>query len=504
MDLFGDVRRKNLARVAPLAVRMRPRTLDEFVGQQHFLAPGKLLRRMLEADRLTSVIFYGPPGTGKTTLAQLIAQYTRSHFEQVNAAGVGVKEVRAILDAAKERLGNSGERTVLFLDEIHRFNRAQQDILLGDVEAGYVILVGATTENPFFAVNSPLISRSQIFQFAPLSEDDIRTLLRRAIEDKERGYGNLPIRLDDDALNLWATMSDGDGRRALMALEVAVLSLVEEGTKARRHEGTTGEQEASAALRASVPPIHITLDVAEQSIQRKAIVYDATGDEHYDAASALIKSMRGSDPDAAVYWVARMLEAGEDPRFVARRIAILASEDIGNADPQAIQVAAAAFDIVEKIGMPEAQITLSQAAIYMATAPKSNASYVAINKAMADVREGRTLPVPRHLKDTHYQGSSRLGHGKGYQYAHDFEGGHVEQDYLGVDKSYYVPTDRGYEATIADYLRRIGRLRGPADGQEGEAVPPADGPTANDSAKAVSDPEKTGKRRGSDRSKGVR
>jgi putative ATPase len=487
MDLFGDVRKKNLARVAPLAVRMRPRTLEEFVGQQHFLSPGKLLRRMLEADRLTSVIFYGPPGTGKTTLAQLIAQYTKSHFEQVNAAGVGVKEVRAILDAAKERLGNSGERTVLFLDEIHRFNRAQQDILLGDVEAGYVILVGATTENPFFAVNSPLISRSQIFQFAPLTEDEIRTLVLRAVSDKERGFGNLPIRLDADALNLWATMSDGDGRRALMALEVAVLSLAEEGTKARRHEGTKEEQETPAALRASVPdasvpPLHITLDVAEQSIQRKAIVYDGTGDEHYDAASALIKSMRGSDPDAAVYWVARMLEAGEDPRFIARRIAILASEDIGNADPQAIQVAAAAFDIVEKIGMPEAQITLGHAAIYMATAPKSNASYVAISDAMKDVREGRTLPVPRYLRDTHYKGSARLGH-KGYQYAHDFEGGYVDQDYLGVDKTYYVPTDRGYEATIADYLRRIKQLGEPRRGEQ----------TPNEGADGVSEPVKPDK-----------
>src|SRR4051812_880510 len=399
-DLFADSRKKNMQRVAPLAARMRPRTLEEFVGQQHFLGPGKLLRRMLEADRLTSVIFYGPPGTGKTTLAQLIAQYTKSHFEQVNAAAVGVKEVRTILDAAKERLGNSGERTVLFLDEIHRFNRAQQDILLPDVEAGYVILVGATTENPFFAVNSPLISRSQIFQFAPLTEDEIRTLVRRAIADKERGFGNLNIAIDDDALDLWATMSDGDGRRGLMALEVAVLSM-------------QSEQPGSPSS------LHVDLNVAEQSIQRKAIVYDATGDEHYDAASALIKSMRGSDPDAAVYWVARMLEAGEDPRFIARRIAILASEDIGNADPRALSVAAAAFDIVEKVGMPEARITLSQAAIYMATAPKSNASYIAIERALSDVREGRTIPVPIHLKDTHYQGSQRLGHGKDYKYAHD-------------------------------------------------------------------------------------
>ncbi|HSV13976.1 MAG TPA: replication-associated recombination protein A [Tepidisphaeraceae bacterium] len=444
MDLFRESRQKNLDRVAPLAVRMRPRSLEEFVGQQHFLGPGKLLRRMLEADRLTSVIFYGPPGTGKTTLAQLIATYTKSHFDQVNAAAVGVKDVRAILDNAKERLANGGQRTVLFLDEIHRFNRAQQDILLPDVEAGLVLLVGATTENPFFAVNSPLISRSQIFQFAPISEDDIRALIRRAIADPERGYGKLNITIDEDAIKLWATMSDGDARRALMALEVAVLSLQKESSTAV----SAVSNDAGHRRDARATSIHVNLDVAEQSIQRKAIVYDGTGDEHYDAASALIKSMRGSDPDAAVYWVARMLEAGEDPRFIARRIAILASEDIGNADPNAIQVAAAAFDIVEKVGMPEAQLTLGQAAIYMATAPKSNASALAIWSAMSDVREGRTLPVPKHLKDTHYKGSKRLGHGEGYKYAHDFEGGHVEQDYLGVDKTYYTPTDRGYEAEI--------------------------------------------------------
>jgi putative ATPase len=470
MDLFGDLRKKNLARAAPLAVRMRPRTLEEFVGQHHFLGEGKLLRRMLEADRLTSVIFYGPPGTGKTTLAQLVAQYTRSHFEQVNAAGVGVKEVRAILDAARDRLGARGERTVFFLDEIHRFNRAQQDILLGDVEAGHVILVGATTENPFFAVNSPLVSRSQIFQFAPLSEPEIKTLVRRAIADPERGYGAIPITLDEDALNLWATMSDGDGRRALMALEIAVLSLGEEATKRRSDRATKGEDggasspSVASSLDPSVAPaLHITLDVAEQSIQRKAIVYDGTGDEHYDAASALIKSMRGSDPDAAVYWVARMLEAGEDPRFIARRIAILASEDVGNADPRAISVAAAAFDIVEKVGMPEARITLSQAAIYMATAPKSNASYVAINAAIADVRDGRTIPVPRHLRSTAYGGAKKLGHGKGYKYAHDYAEGYVAQDYLGVDKTYYVPTDHGYEAQIAERMRRLKELAAQAD-----------------------------------------
>ena len=438
MDLFAESRKKNLARVAPLAVRMRPRTLDEFVGQSHFLAPGKLLRRMLEADRLTSIIFYGPPGTGKTTLAGLIAIYTQSEFVEVNAAGVGVREVRAILDAAKERLGAGGKRTVLFLDEIHRFNRAQQDILLSDVEAGLILLVGATTENPFFAVNSPLVSRSQIFQFAALSEDDIRSLLRRAISDKERGFGNLKFEISDSAIDLWATKSDGDARRALMALEVAVLSQQQEK---KGGEGKSLEEKSG-------DPIKIDLDVAEQSIQRKAIVYDGTGDEHYDAASALIKSMRGSDPDAAVYWLARMLEAGEDPRFIARRVAILASEDIGNADPRAISVAAAAFDIVEKIGMPEAQLTLSQAVIYMATAAKSNASALAIWTASKDVKEGRTLPVPKHLRDTHYQGSKRLGHGEGYLYSHDFPGGIVEQDYLGVDKIYYDPVDRGYEAEI--------------------------------------------------------
>jgi putative ATPase len=449
MDLFGSSRQKNLDKVAPLAARMRPRSLDEFAGQRHFLGPGKLLRRMLEADRLTSVLFYGPPGTGKTTLARLIAGYTKSRFEQLNAAGVGVKDVRAVLDAAKEELANGGKRTVLFLDEIHRFNRAQQDILLPDVEAGTILLVGATTENPFFAVNSPLVSRSQIFQFAPLNEEDIKSLIRRAIADPEQGYGKLSIQLDDDALDHWATVSDGDGRRALSGLEVAVLSLLKEA------KGTEPSGSAAGSSASSQTTLHITLDVAEQSVQRKAIVYDGTGDEHYDAASALIKSMRGSDPDAAVYWVARMLEAGEDPRFIARRIAILASEDIGNADPRAISVAAAAFEIVEKVGMPEAQLTLGQAAIYMATAPKSNASALAIWAAMKDVREGRTIPVPRHLRDGHYPGGKRLGHGVGYKYAHDDPRGYVEQDYLGVDKTYYTPTDRGYEAEITERMKSL-------------------------------------------------
>lgn len=463
MDLFRDVRQKNLQRVAPLAARMRPRTLDEFVGQQHFLGPGKLLRRMLEADRLTSVIFYGPPGTGKTTLAHVVARYTQSHFEQVNAAAVGVKEVRAILDAARERLANGGQRTALFLDEIHRFNRAQQDILLPDVEAGLIILIGATTENPFFAVNAPLVSRSQIFQFNPITEEDIRSLIRRAVSDKENGFGNIPIQIDPEALDLWATMSDGDARRALSALEVAVLSTTPGNTGFL----PTSEIALSDTKRGQdVPVIRITLDIAEQSMQRKAIVYDGTGDEHYDAASALIKSMRGSDPDAAIYWVARMLEAGEDPRFIARRIAILASEDIGNADPQAMVVAASAYEIVERVGMPEAQLTLAQAVIYMATAPKSNASAIAIWTAMTDVREGRTLPVPKHLKDAHYRSAKRLGSGEGYQNAHDFPGGFVRQDYLGVDKTYYRPTGRGYEEVIA---RRMAALAESSPGDPSDA-----------------------------------
>ena len=451
MDLFGDVRRKNFAGVAPLAVRMRPRTLEEFVGQAHFLGPGKLLRRMLEADRLNSVIFYGPPGTGKTTLGQLIAIYSQSRFEQMHAAGVGVKEVRAVLDAAKEHLAATAKRTVLILDEIHRFNRAQQDILLADVENGLILLVGATTENPFFAVNSPLLSRSQIFQFEPLGEEEIRSLVYRAIADEERGFGKLKIDIEPQAVDLWATMSDGDARRALTALEIAVLSQL------------NSEPQTAQRLR-------IDLDIAQQSMQRKAIVYDAIGDEHYDAASALIKSMRGSDPDAAIYWVARMLEAGEDPRFIARRIAILASEDIGNADPQALVVAAAAYQIVERIGMPEAQLTLAQAAIYMASAPKSNASAMAIWSAAADVREGRTIPVPKHLRDKSYRGARRLGHGTDYKYAHDYEGAFVDQDYLGVDKIYYQPTDRGYEIQIAARLLQL-RARDAAD--KGDAKPGA-------------------------------
>ena len=447
--LFDEHKRRYRLAAEPLAVRMRPRSMDEFVGQTHFLGPGKLLRRMLQADRLTSVIFYGPPGTGKTTLAEVIAHHTRRHFERANAASVGVREVRDVLDRARANLENDGARTIFFLDEIHRFNRAQQDVLLGDVERGVITLIGATTENPFFAINSPLVSRSAIFEFHPLSEDEVMGLLRSALDDPERGCGRLRIEVGEEALRHWATACDGDARRALSALEIAVLSQME----GRKAEVEVGKAKGDAG------PVRIGLDTAEQSIQRKALVYDGTGDEHYDVISAFIKSMRGSDPDAAVYWLARMLEAGEDPRFIARRVAILASEDIGNADPRAISVAAAACQITERIGMPECQLTLAQAAIYMATAPKSNASATAIWSAMKDVREGRTVPVPAHLRDGHYLGAKRLGHAQGYQYAHGSETGFVDQDYLGVDKCYYTPTQRGYEKRIGEYLAWIEQQR---------------------------------------------
>ena len=443
MDLFADQRRAALQRVQPLAVRMRPQTLDEFLGQQHFLGQGKLLRRLLESDRLTSAIFYGPPGTGKTTLAQIIANYTKAAFESLNAAAIGVKEVRDILVRARDRLADNGQRTVLFLDEIHRFNRAQQDVLLGDVEDGIVILIGATTENPFFSVNAPLVSRSQIFQFEPLAEEEIKSLMLRALADETRGLGRYHATIAPDALAFLAKTSDGDARRALTALEVAVLSQIE-----------------SSRRRASdIATLEITLPMAEDSIQRKALIYDAQGDQHYDAASALIKSMRGSDPDAVVYWLARMLEAGEDPRFIARRITICAAEDVGNADPMALVLANAAAQVTMFVGMPECQLPLAQSAIYIACAPKSNASAIAIWAAASDVKKGRTVPVPRHLRDTHYKGAQRLGHGEGYQYAHDFADGLVSQDYLGVDKVYYTPTDRGHEREMSEYLKKFKALR---------------------------------------------
>jgi len=435
MGLFDRQETENLERAQPLAARMRPHTLDEFVGQQHFLGNGKLLRRMLEADRLNSVVFYGPPGTGKTSLAEVIARQTRSHFTALNAAGSGVKELRIVLDDARQRLATGGTRTILFIDELHRFNRTQQEVLLPDVEAGVVCLIGATTANPFFSLVSPLLSRSQIFEFQALSRDDVLLLLQRALDDSERGVGRHDVTVEEEALDFLADICDGDARRALNALEIGMLSV--------------SEQRQS-----------FDLAVAQESIQKKAIHYDAAGDEHFDAASALIKSMRGSDPDAATYWLARMIEAGEDPRFLARRIVIAAAEDVGNADPQALLVASAAAQATELVGLPECRIPLEQAVTYVAMAPKSNAAIVAIDAALADVRSQRVIPVPRHLRDAHYSGAKQLGHGEGYQYAHDAAEGWVDQDYLGVDKTYYEPVDRGYEAELKKRLETIRQQRG--------------------------------------------
>lgn len=426
MNLFARSEASNLDKAKPLAARMRPRTLEEFVGQQHFLGEGKLLRRILAADRLSSVIFYGPPGCGKTSLAEVIAGQTKSVFSRLNAASVGVKEVRTILDQARDRLATGGKATLLFVDELHHFNRTQQDVLLPDVESGVVRLIGATTENPFFSLVSPLVSRSQVFEFKSVSPADVRVVLDRALTDSERGLGDLDVTADDESLSFLAEVSDGDIRRALTALEISALS---------------------------VPGGKIDLNVVQESIQKKAIQYD--DDTHYDAASALIKSMRGSDPDAAVYWLARMLEAGEDPRFLARRIVIAASEDVGNADPHALVIANAAAQATLMVGMPECRIMLSQAAIYVALAPKSNAAYAAINEAMQDVRERRVLPVPAHLQDSHYKGAEQLGHGEGYQYAHHSEEGWVDQDYLGVDRSYYRPVDRGFESQLQQRLETL-------------------------------------------------
>jgi len=454
MDLFKDAEDAAIAVHAPLAVRMRPRTIDEVLGQDAFLGPGKMLRRMLEADRLTSLVFHGPPGSGKTTLATVIARHCSADFHALNAARASVKDVRRIADHARALLASQGRRTILFIDELHRFNRARQDALLNDVENGTILLIGATTENPFFTINSPLLSRSTIFRFEPLSEGDVVRLLRRALADRERGLGAVRVEATDEALAHLATISDGDARRALTALEVGVRSQLKAGGPARQSRD-------SSTTRSAVPTVVFDLDVAQESIQAKAVQYDRAGDQHYDAISAFIKSMRGSDPDAAVYWLARMLTAGEDPRFIARRIAILASEDVGNADPRAISVAAAAYEITERIGMPECQLTLAQAAIYMACAPKSNASAMAIWKAGADVREDRTVPVPKHLRNAPHPGmAEQYGYGKGYQYSHDYAGGvSPDQDYLGVDKTYYVPTNRGYEQHIAKYLEWAEKMR---------------------------------------------
>ncbi|MEM9167076.1 MAG: replication-associated recombination protein A [Planctomycetota bacterium] len=441
-DLWAARREQARQGAEPLAARMRPRSLDEFVGQRHILGPDKLLTRMLAADRITSLILHGPPGTGKTTLAGLIARHTKRGFVAENAASIGVKRVREVTDESARRVESGLAGLIIFLDEIHRFTRAQQDVLLGDVERGLVTLIGATTENPLFACNAALVSRSTLFRLEPLTEDEIAAVARAAADDPERGFGGRSIVLTEDAIAVWATKCDGDARRALTALEVAVLS-------------SAGED-----------PIRIDRDLAEASIQQKAAVYD--GDEHYDSASALIKSVRGSDPDAAIYWVARMLEAGEDPRFIARRLAILASEDIGNADPQAITLAASAWQLIERIGMPEARITLGQLTAYLALAPKSNASYIAIDAATRDAREGRTVPVPVHLRDPNTSpAASDDGSGitmrerraddraARYRYSHDAPGGITDQDYLGVDKTYYEPTVSGFERTLRERLEAI-------------------------------------------------
>ena len=417
---------------APLAARMRPRMLAEFIGQSHILAPGQLLRRAIESDRIQSLILYGPPGTGKTTLAQIIARQTHNKFERLSGVESNVSDMRRVLAAAANRLANTGQPTILFIDEIHRFNKAQQDVLLPDVESGTVRLIGATTHNPFFFVNSPLVSRSQIFELRPLSESDLHSILVAALREPERGLGHLKLEASEDALRHLARIADGDARKALNAIEIAALTTL---------PGSDGI-------------IRVGLAEAEQSIQRKAIVYDGDGDAHYDTISAFIKSMRGSDPDAALYWLAKMIEAGEDPRFITRRILICAAEDVGLADPMALMLAQAAHQAAEYVGWPEARIPIAEATIYIATANKSNSAYLAIDAALADVRSGRTLAVPKHLRDRHYAGAERLGHGEGYQYSHEHPDHFVPQEYLEETRRYYEPTDQGVEKKIKDRVEQ--------------------------------------------------
>lgn len=415
---------------APLAARMRPRTLAEYAGQQHILGPGKLLRRAIEAERISSILLYGPPGTGKTSLAQVIANATHARFESLSGVESSVADIRRVIATAINRLKNNGPRTILFIDEIHRFNKAQQDVLLPDVESGAIRLIGATTHNPFFYVNSPLVSRSQVFQLNPLVPDDLRQLMVRALGDAEHGLGRHNVQITPEALEHLAVTSDGDARKCLNSLEIGVL---------------TTPADAEGIIR-------FTREVAEESIQKKAVVYDADEDQHYDTISAFIKSMRGSDPDAAIYWLAKMLYAGEDIRFIARRIVICASEDVGMADSNALTVAVAAQQAVEFIGLPEARIPLAHAAVYVATAPKSNRAYMAIDKAMEEVKQGVTLAVPKHLRDAnHKKAAKALGH-EGYKYAHNYEGGFVPQAYLPEGRIYYEPTENGLEKRIKERL----------------------------------------------------
>lgn len=438
MDLFDYMRQENGKKESPLASRMRPTSLDEVVGQQHIIGKDKLLYRAIMADKISSIIFYGPPGTGKTTLAKVIANTTSAEFTSINATAAGKKDMEQVVENAKNMRGMYGKKTILFIDEIHRFNKGQQDYLLPFVEDGTVILIGATTENPYFEVNGALLSRSIIFELKPLSQEDIKTLIRRALTDSAKGLGSYGAVIDDNALDFLSDMANGDARSALTAIELGVL---------------TTEPSADGK-------IHITLSVASECIQRRVVKYDKSGDNHYDTISAFIKSMRGSDPDAAIYYLARMLYAGEDVKFIARRIMICAAEDVGNADPQALQVAVAAAQAVERIGMPESQIILAEATNYVACAPKSNASYLSIDAAMHMVASGQTPPIPVHLQDSHYKSAGKLGHGIGYQYAHDFKNHYVAQQYLPdalAGTRFYEPTDMGYEKQIRDHLEKIRR-----------------------------------------------
>ncbi len=433
MDLFTMSMEEKLKKNAPLADRMRPESLEEFVGQQHILGEGKFLNRSIKADRITSMIFYGPPGTGKTTLARIIANRTKMSYEKLSAVTSGVKDIREVMSRAEENLKLYNKRTILFIDEIHRFNKAQQDALLPFVERGIIILIGATTENPYFEVNKALLSRAMVLVLESLSRDDLKVLLNRALEDREKGLGNYKVEIDQEAEDYLLTIAEGDGRTLLNSLEIGVLSTT------RSEDGI----------------IYLDLDKIKGSIQVKTAKYDKGGDEHYDTISAFIKSMRGSDPDAAIYWLAKMINAGEDPKFIARRIIIAASEDVGNADPNALTVAVSAFNAVNTIGMPEGRIPLAQAAIYVATAPKSNRAYLAINKALEDIRTSEIGKVPLHLRGTGYAGADKLGNGKGYKYPHDYKNGYVAQEYLPEEfrgKVYYDPSEYGYEKRIKERL----------------------------------------------------
>lgn len=436
MDLFEYNLQKNMKTEAPLAARLRPATLEEFVGQQHIIGKDKLLYRAIKADQLNSILLYGPPGTGKTTLAKIIANTTKRSFVQINATTAGIKDIKEVVEEAKTRMGMSRDKTILFIDEIHRFNKTQQDALLPHVEEGTVILIGATTENPYFEVNKALVSRSIVFELKQLESRDIEKLIFRAVTDKEKGYGYFDINANDKAVKFLADVANGDARTALNAIELAVL--------------TTDKDDNGV--------INITLEVAQECIQKRALNYEKNGDNHYDTISAFIKSMRGSDPDAALYYLAKMIYAGEDPKFIARRVVICASEDVGNADPHALQVAVSAAEAINFIGMPEGRIILAQAVTYIACAPKSNAAYVGIDMALSDVRNIKIKTVPNHLKDAHYSGAKDLGHGAGYKYAHDYNGHYVKQQYLPdelKDKIYYSPSENGVEKRIKESLKRL-------------------------------------------------